>query len=167
MAEDINKVLLVGRLTREAELTYTGSGAALCKFSLAVNRRRKQGDHWIDEVNFFDIHLWGKRGESLHPYLSKGTQLAVEGQLRQERWNQDGVNRSRVSIEGINIQLLGNGQNNRGVATGHNVNGSLNRSQGNDRRGSGKGSARQEQRQPYDSYTPPSQGGSDYEMGIF
>ena len=86
MSEDINKWIGVGRLTRDAELSYTNSGTALCKFSIAVNRRKKQGDQWVDEASFFDIILWGKRGESLNQYLTRGTQLAVEGSLHQERW---------------------------------------------------------------------------------
>ncbi len=107
MATDINKVVLVGRLTRDSELKYTSSGTAINKFSIAVNRNRKQGDQWIDEVNYFDITLWGKRGEALQPYLLKGKQVAVEGELRQNRWEQDGQKRSKVEIFAVNIQLLG------------------------------------------------------------
>ena len=107
MADDINKAMLVGRLTRDSELQYTNSGYALCKFSLAVNRRKKQGETWVDEANYFDINLWGRRGESLNQYLIKGAQVAIEGQLRQERWEKDGVKRSKVTIEAVNIQLLG------------------------------------------------------------
>jgi single-strand DNA-binding protein len=107
MAEDINHVVLVGRLTRDAEIMVTNSGYPLAKISLAVNRRRKSGDQWIDEGNFFDINLWGKRGEALAPYLKKGQQIAVDGQLRQDRWEQDGMKRSKVVIEAQNIQLLG------------------------------------------------------------
>ncbi len=107
MAEDLNRVMLVGRLTRDVELQYTSTGWAIAKMGLAVNRRRKQGDQWIDEANFFDITLFGKRAESLSPYLTKGTQLAIEGHLRQERWEQDGMKRSKVTVEATNIQLLG------------------------------------------------------------
>jgi len=107
MAGDINRVILVGRLTRDAELSYTTSGYALCKFSIAINRRKKQGDQWVDEANYFDCVLWGKRGESLNQYLQRGQQVAVEGELRQERWEQDGMKRSKVSVEATNIQLLG------------------------------------------------------------
>jgi len=107
MSQDINKAVLVGRLTRDSELSYTNTGFALTKFSIASNRRKKQGDQWIDEANFFDIIVWGKRGEALANYLKKGTQVAIEGELRQERWEKDGVKRSKVSIEATNIQLLG------------------------------------------------------------
>ena len=107
MSEDINKTVIVGRLTRDAELMYTNSGTALCKMSIAVNRSIKKGDKWEDEASFFDVALWGKRGEALNVYLVKGQQVAIEGSLRQERWEQDGNKRSRVSIDASNIQLLG------------------------------------------------------------
>ncbi|WP_455382655.1 single-stranded DNA-binding protein [Salinispira pacifica] len=106
---DINRVILVGRLTRDAELKYTNSGLAVCKFSLAINRRRKNGDQWVDEANFFDVVLMGRSGEAIHRYLQKGKQVGVEGELRQSRWEQDGQSRSRVEIFATNVQLLGGG----------------------------------------------------------
>ncbi len=104
---DINRVILVGRLTRNAELKYTNSGAAVSKFSLAINQRRKKGDQWEDEVHYFDVSLWGKSAESINQYLVKGKQVGVEGQLRQDRWQQDGQNRSKVEIFATNVMLLG------------------------------------------------------------
>jgi single-strand DNA-binding protein len=99
--------MLIGRLTRDAELKYTAGGQAVCKFSIAVNRRRKSGDQWVDEASFFDIVLWGRQGESLNQYLVKGKLVGVDGELRQDRWEQDGQNRSKVEIVANNIQLLG------------------------------------------------------------
>lgn len=109
MAADINKVILVGRLTRDAEQSYTQSGYALLKFSLASTRRRKQGDQWVDESNFFDVTLFGSRGEAIATYMTKGKQIAVEGQLKQDRWEDknDGSKRSKVVIIADNIQFLG------------------------------------------------------------
>ena len=107
---DLNHVVLIGRLTRDAELKYTSGGQAVCKFSIAVNRRKKNGDQWEDEANFFDIVLWGKQGESLQSYLVKGKMIGVDGELRQDRWQQDGQNRSKVEIIANYIQLLGGGQ---------------------------------------------------------
>jgi single-strand DNA-binding protein len=106
---DLNRVVLIGRLTRDAELKYTATGQAICKFSIAVNRRKKNGDQWEDEANFFDIVVWGKQGESFHQYLVKGKMVAVEGELRQDRWQQDGQNRSKIEIVASNLQLLGGG----------------------------------------------------------
>lgn len=107
---DVNHVTIIGRLTRDAELKYTAGGQAVCKFSIAVNRRKKSGDQWIEEANFFDVVLWGKSGEAVNQYLVKGKQIAVEGELRQDRWEQDGQNRSKVEIMANNVQLLGGGQ---------------------------------------------------------
>lgn len=109
MAADINKAILVGRLTRDAELSYTPSGYPLCKFSVAVNRKKKQGDEWVDEVSFFDVTSWGKRGEAISQYLTKGKQVGIDGALRQDRWEDknDGSKRSKVYIDAGNIQLLG------------------------------------------------------------
>jgi len=104
---DINCVVIVGRLTRDAELKYTAGGQAVCKFSVAVNRRRKNGDQWEDEANFFDVVLWGRQGEALNQYLVKGKSVGVQGELRQDRWQQEGQNRSKVEIVANNIQLLG------------------------------------------------------------
>lgn len=104
---DLNHVILIGRLTRDAELKYTANGQAVCKFSIAVNRRRKSGDQWVDEANFFDIVVWGRQGEALNQYLVKGKLIGVDGELRQDRWEQDGQNRSKVEIVANNLQLLG------------------------------------------------------------
>ena len=115
---DINHVVLIGRLTRDAELKYTANGQAVCKFSLAINRRKKNGDQWVDEPSFFDIVLWGKQGETLNQYLVKGKQIAVEGELRQDRWEQDGQNRSKIEIMANNVQLLGGGAGGPGGSPG-------------------------------------------------
>jgi single-strand DNA-binding protein len=104
---NINNVILIGRLTRDAELKYTANGQAVCRFSIAVNRAKKSGEKRVDEPGFFDIVLWGKQAEALKPYLLKGKQIGVEGELRQERWEQNGRNRSKVEIAARTVQLLG------------------------------------------------------------
>ena len=119
---DINHVVLVGRLTRDAELKYTASGQAVCKFSIAVNRRKKSGDQWEDEPNFFDIVVWGRQGESLHQYLVKGKMVGIDGELRQDRWQQEGQNRSKVEIIANYVQLLGGGAGGSGGGGNANYN---------------------------------------------
>lgn len=104
---DINSVVLAGRLTREAELRYANNGTPIVKIGLALNTRKKQGEEWVDEANFFDITVFGRQGEALHPYLTKGKQIAVRGELRQDRWEQEGQSRSRVYVLADNIMLLG------------------------------------------------------------
>ena len=113
---DLNRVTIIGRLTRDAELKSTGSGISVSKFSIAVNRRTKNGDEWKDEASFFDVTLFGKQAESLDQYLLKGKQVAIDGELRQERWtdNQTGQQRSKVVIVADNVQLLGSKENGNG-----------------------------------------------------
>jgi single-strand DNA-binding protein len=116
---DLNRVVLIGRLTRDAELKYTANGQAVCKFSIAVNRRKKNGEQWVDEANFFDVVVWGRQGESLNQYLVKGKQVGIDGELRQDRWEQDGQNRSKVEVVVNNIQLLGGGTPGAGAVSGN------------------------------------------------
>lgn len=114
MATDINSVVVLGRLTRDAELRYSNSGTAICKFAIANNYSRKQGDNWNEETNFFDAVLMGRRAEALHKYLVKGKQVGVSGELRQNRWEQDGQKRSRVEIFVNDVNLLGGGSGSGG-----------------------------------------------------
>ena len=108
---DINHVVLVGRLTRDAQLKYSNSGLAITEFSIAVNAQRKQGDQWVDEANFFDVTVFGRQGEAIQRYLVKGKQVGVDGRLKQDRWqNQEGQNRSKVTVVANNVMLLGGGQ---------------------------------------------------------
>ncbi|MBN1243133.1 MAG: single-stranded DNA-binding protein [Spirochaetales bacterium] len=113
---DMSIAVLVGRLTRDAELKYTNSGTAICKFGLAVSVRQKKGDQWVDEPNFYNIVVWGKDGERLNQYLTKGKLVAVEGNLRQDKWEQDGVQRMAVEVSANSVALLGGGQRDGGSA---------------------------------------------------
>ena len=107
---DTNCVVIIGRLTRDAELKSVPNGQSVAKFSIAVNRSKRQGDEFVDEPNFFDVLVWGKQAETLHQYLVKGKAVAIDGELRQDRWIQDGQNRSKVEIVANHVQLLGGGQ---------------------------------------------------------
>ena len=104
---DINQVVLLGRLTRDAELKYTNSGFAIANLSIAVNRNVKKDDNWQEEVSFFNAVLLGRRAEALSQYLIKGKQIGIQGELRQNRWEKEGQPRSKVEIVINNIQLLG------------------------------------------------------------
>ena len=118
MAVDINVVVLVGRLTRDCELKSTPQGTSVCRFSIAVNRRKRTGDRWEDEVSYFDVVLWGKSAETLKPYLQKGRQVSIEGELRQNRWDQEGKTVSKVEVVANNVQLLGGGNQSAPVQGG-------------------------------------------------
>ena len=109
---DINHVVIVGRLTRdlatdEKAFGYVGNGQARANISIAVNRSKKQGDEWVDESNFFDVTIWGKTAENLKPKLLKGTQIIVDGYLKQDRWEKDGQKFSKVSIVANSVELAG------------------------------------------------------------
>ena len=124
MAVDLNHVTLIGRLTTDApELTYFQSGAAKVVFSIAVNRRKKNGEQWVDEVSFFEIQLFGKSAENLKPYLTKGKQVAVDGELRQDRWEKDGQKHSKVYVVANNVQLLGGNSQGNGGSSAFNADG--------------------------------------------
>lgn len=150
---DVNQVIIIGRLTRDAELKYTSGGYAIGSFSVAVNRRRKNGDQWVEEASFFDVSLFGKSAESLNQYLVKGKQVAVQGELRQDRWEQDGQPRSKVIIVANNVQLLGGG------ASGGNA--GMQQSSGG---GYGNRSAQQNSYQPRQQTVQQSQY-NDYDAG--
>ena len=104
---DINIVMIIGRLSRDADLKYTTSGKAITKFSIAVNRKIKKEENWIDEVSFFNVVFWGKLGEALNQFLKKEKQVAIRGELNQNRWEKDGRKNSIVEIIANNIQLIG------------------------------------------------------------
>lgn len=103
----INSTVLTGHLTRDAELKHFNNGNAIVKFSIAQNRKKKQGDAYIDEVMFFDVAYGGKGAEAVHKYLMKGKQVAIQGELRQDRWEQEGQQRSKVFVSAFEVQLLG------------------------------------------------------------
>lgn len=121
---DINHVTEIGRLTRDAEVTYTPGRMAVAKFSIAINRRVKKGLEWVDEANYFDVSVFGKQAENLKQFLTKGKQVCVDGYLKQDRWQDQatGQNRSAVKIIANDIQLLGGrdgGNNQLSQTTGY------------------------------------------------
>jgi single-strand DNA-binding protein len=102
-----NRVIIAGNLVRDPEIRYLPSGTSVTSFSLAVNERIKRGDAWEEHVNYFDVTVFGKQGENCAEYLSKGRPALVEGRLRQRRWEQDGVKKSKVEVIADNVQFLG------------------------------------------------------------
>jgi single-strand DNA-binding protein len=101
-----NKVMLMGNLTRDPELKNTASGATICRFGLAVNRKYKQGEDWKEDVCFVDITSWGNQAENCSKYLSKGRLVFVEGRLNFGSWEKDGEKRNRLDVVASNIQFL-------------------------------------------------------------
>nr|WP_267508357.1 single-stranded DNA-binding protein [Borreliella garinii] len=110
---DINSLVLSGRLTRDSELSYTESGMAVLRFSLANNRRMKKNDEWIDYPQYFDCVIFSKRAESLNEYLKKGKQVVLSGSLKYESWQDKntGDKRSKINIFVDNLQMFSSGSN--------------------------------------------------------
>jgi single-strand DNA-binding protein len=103
----LNKVILLGNLTRDPELRYTPNGTAVSSFGLAVNRRYRQGDDWKDEVCFIDIVAFSRQAEIAGEYLSKGRLALIEGRLRWRTWeSQDGQKRSKHEVVADMIHLM-------------------------------------------------------------
>src|ERR671929_239097 len=99
---NINRVVLVGNLTRDPELRHTPSGTPVCKLRIAVNTRQKDAQgNWGDKPNYFDVTVWGNQGESCAQFLSKGRPVGVDGRLDWREWEaQDGTKRQAVEFLG-------------------------------------------------------------------
>jgi single-strand DNA-binding protein len=108
MAGDINRVTIVGRLTRDPELRQLPSGTSVLQLGVAVNGRQKDdAGNWIDKPNFFDVKVFGNQADTLNTHLSKGRRIGVDGRLDWSSWEaQDGSKRSKVEIVAQSVQFL-------------------------------------------------------------
>ncbi len=114
----LNKVLLMGNLTRDPELRVTPKGTSICQFSLAINRQFKmESGESREEVIYVDVEAWGKQGETIAKYVGKGRPLYVEGRLRLDQWEDKNTKekRSRMKVVLEQFQFLGDS---RGGASG-------------------------------------------------
>lgn len=104
----LNKVMLIGNLTRDPELRYTPSGSAVCEFGMAVNRVWKSQDgNKQEEATFIDITTWGKTAEFVNQYLAKGRRIFVEGRLKYDQWTSpEGQKRSKLTVVAETVQFL-------------------------------------------------------------
>jgi single-strand DNA-binding protein len=106
----INRVLITGNLTRDPELRSTGSGMAVLKMGVAVNDSRKnpQSGEWEEVPNYIDVVIFGKRGEAVSRFLSKGSKVAIEGKLRWSSWEDkdSGAKRSKIEVIADEIEFL-------------------------------------------------------------
>jgi len=115
MAKGFNKVTLMGNLTRDPETRVTTSGQSVTSFSLAVNRTWRGNDgNSQEEVSYFDCTAWGKAGEIIAQYTSKGRALLVSGRLRQSTWEQEGQKRSKVEVVVEDFNFISDGGGNSG-----------------------------------------------------
>jgi single-strand DNA-binding protein len=116
MAANINRVVLVGNLTRDPELKHTPGGTAVTSLRIAVNGRKKdESGQWVDKPNYFSVSVFGNQAESCAQYLSKGRPVAIDGRLEWREWQQqDGTKREAVEVVADSVQFLGS----RGDAEG-------------------------------------------------
>lgn len=103
----LNKVFLLGNLTRDPELKYTGTGTAVAKIGLAVNRRYKSQGEWKEDTLFIDVDVWGKQAETIDQFCKKGAGILVEGSLRLDSWEKDGEKRSKIKVTADRVTLAG------------------------------------------------------------
>jgi len=106
---NLNKVFLIGNLTRDPQLRYTPSGTAVADIGMAVNRKYKAQDGtWKDEVCYINLTAWAKTAETAAEYLTKGRSVFVEGRLKFDQWNsKEGEKRNRLSVVVERLQFLG------------------------------------------------------------
>jgi len=111
MAASLNKVLLMGNLTRDPEVKYTPKGTAVCDLGIAINDSYKAQDGTIKEtVTYVDVEVWGRTAENCKQYLTKGRPVFVEGQLRLDQWETpQGEKKSRMKVRADRVQFLGGG----------------------------------------------------------
>ncbi len=104
-----NKIILVGNLTRDPQLSYLPSQTPVCEFGLAVNRRwRGQNGEQREETCFIDCRLYGKQAETFNQYMAKGRPVLIEGRLQFDTWEgQDGSKRSKHRVNVQSFQFLG------------------------------------------------------------
>ena len=118
MSASLNKVLLMGNLTRDPEVKYTPKGTAVGDLAIAINDSYKAQDGTIKEtVTYVDIEVWGRQAETCKQYLTNGRPIFVEGQLRLDQWETpQGEKKSRLKVRADRVQFLGSpsGGGNRG-----------------------------------------------------
>ncbi len=102
-----NKIILIGKLTRDPEVRYTPQGTSVCNFGIAVNRKYKQGDELKEEVTFINVVVFGKQADTCGQYLNKGSSVLVEGRLQERRWEtEEGQQRSKYEVVAQTVRFL-------------------------------------------------------------
>lgn len=104
-----NRITIVGNLGRDPELRFTPQGTAVCNFSLATNeKKRDKAGEMQDVTTWFRVTLWNKLAENASKYLTKGSQVYIEGRLRVEEWtDRDGKNRFTLEVQATDMQFIG------------------------------------------------------------
>lgn len=149
MARGVNKVFLIGNLGQDPELNYTGSGTAVCNFSIATNESYKDSDdNWVERTEWHNIETWGRTAETCDEYLQKGRTVFVEGKLQTDTWeDRDGNTRKTTKIRAYQVQFLDSG----GAGP----------QRGGQKRGGSRGGGRPKQRQPSETQRMGSSSGQN------
>lgn len=113
----MNRVCLIGNLTKDPELRRTSSGAPVCSLRVAVNTRRKIGDEWQDKPNYFSVSVFGKQGERCAQYLAKGRPVGIDGRLEWREWEGDSGKREAVEIIADDVRFLGGRDDSQAAAS--------------------------------------------------
>lgn len=143
MATDLNRVLLIGNLTRDPELKQTQNGKSYCKFSIANNRTYTVDGNKREDTSFFNCIAFGRLGEIVQQYCKKGKQVAIEGRLSQRSWDSPDGKRSVIEIVVENMQLIGSRESGDGYGNNY-------QNEGPPKAGNGYG-----QSESWDDYDPP------------
>lgn len=107
----LNRVVLIGNLTKDPELRHTPNGQSVTTLRIAVNERRKQDDEWKEVAHFFDVVVWGRQAETSTDYLSKGRGVAIDGRLQSRSWETpEGQKRSAVEVVAERVVFLPSGE---------------------------------------------------------
>jgi single-strand DNA-binding protein len=105
-----NRVILVGRLTRDPETKELQNGGKVAKFGFCVNGRKKKGDEWVDDPMFIDVEAWNRGNynlaDNVEKYLSKGSSAYIEGRLQLDQWEKDGEKKSKHKVVVDTVQFL-------------------------------------------------------------
>jgi single-strand DNA-binding protein len=109
---NLNKVMLIGNLTRDPDVKVLQSGSTIAEFGLAINRSWVQDGVKKEEATFVDVVMFGKVGEIAGKWLKKGKPVYVEGRLKLEQWEKDGEKRSKLRVVGEMMQMLGSAPGN-------------------------------------------------------
>lgn len=119
----INSVTLTGHLTRDMEIRYTQANFPVGNFSIAVNEKTKNSrtGEWEDRTVFVDCTLFGKYAESIENYMVKGQKVAIQGKLRLEQWEKDGLKRQKLAVVAEKIDLCGSRESGSRVASSNNA----------------------------------------------
>lgn len=162
----LNKVMIIGNLTRDPELRYTPKGTAVTELGIAVNRRyTAENGEKREETTFVDVTLWGRTAELAGEYLRKGRPVYIEGRLQLDTWDdkQTGQKRSRLRVVGEEMQFLGSGRDQGGGGGGGEY--EQREPRGYDNRpqyGGGEGRPQRQQQRP----TPPPRPPADPDLDV-